>query len=786
MKKQNLDKKFNIKSKEEFWIDYWDQNQVYKFDEANLDKTFVVDTPPPYVSADHLHSGHIMSYSQAEFIVRYKRMNGFNVFYPMGFDDNGLPTERFVEKKYDVDKKSISKQEFIELCLKETQKGALNYKRLWQALGISMDWSKTYSTISDFAVKVSQRFVVEMHKKGLLRQDYLPVLWCPKAQTALAQADLEDLEEKSFMNYINFKSEAGENLQIATTRPELIYGCVGLFVHPEDERYKSIVGGYAINPLDASKVKIIASEAVQPDKGTGLMMVCTWGDQEDVIKWRDFDLETKIVLDKQGLLTDLCAEFAGMDCESARKAIVEKLKGNGDLVKQEEVVHNVKIHDRSGAKVEFILSKQWFIKTVEFKEDLLKQADKINWFPADKKQIFDLWVDGLKWDWCISRQRYYGVFMPAWNCVDCSASVFADPETLPICPSKENCPVDVCPSCQSKNLEPEMDVLDTWVTSSCTQYLADEFLGVENKLFPPDVRPNAFEIIRTWDFYSILNAYLYKGEVPFKNLMISGHGLDEKGIKISKRLKNYIEADKLLEDYPADSIRYWAAKAKLGKNHRFSEAEILKGNKTIKKLWSVMNFLNMNAEHISSDLNLDLVEDADIWIMGEFDKCLTRINQAFDAYEYSKAISELEEFFWNDLTDNYIEMIKYRIFGEDLDSKKVAAGVLSQVYLKVLKCFAPFMPFITEEIYQLFYKEEVQDLSIHSSAWPETFNLDKQEFSLEEFMKSINVIAEIRGYKSQNGISLGEYIPEYKVQTDFDAEKYAKFVCSVIRVENLT
>ena len=785
MKKQEIEKKFNIKSKEEFWLKYWENHQVYKFDESKLDKTFVIDTPPPYVSADHLHSGHIMSYCQAEFVVRYKRMQGFNVFYPMGFDDNGLPTERFVEKKYNVDKNTISKEKFIKLCLEETKKGALNYKNLWQALGISMDWSKTYSTISDFAMKVSQSFILKMFEKGYLYQDNLPVLWCPKAQTALAQADLDDLEEKTFMNYINFKSFSGDDLQIATTRPELIFGCVALFVNPNDTRYESLIGKQAVNPLDGSRVPIKACESVEIDKGTGLMMVCTWGDQEDVIKWRDFNLNTKIVLDKQGLLTENCGEYAGMDCITARKAILEKLKTNGDLVKQEEKVHNVKIHDRSGAKVEFILSEQWFLKTVEFKEDLLKQAEKINWFPSDKKQIFDLWVDGLKWDWCVSRQRYYGVFMPAWNCVNCEHVVFAKAESLPVNPYNQKCIAETCPKCGSKEFAANDNVLDTWVTSSCTQYLADEFLGLEDKLFPPDVRPNAFEIIRTWDFYSILNAFLYKDEIPFKNLMISGHGLDDKGIKISKRLKNYVEAEKLLEDYPADSIRYWAAKAKLGKNHRFSKEEILKGNKTIKKLWSVMNFLNLNAEFIADHFDENTLEDADKWILGCLDKTIFSVNQYFEEFEYSKALSCIEDFFWNDLTDNYIEFIKYRVFGDDLKSKKSALTNLDLVFFKLIRLFAPFMPFITEEIYQVFYKDRMKFVSLHNSIWPQEVAIKKGDFNLNEFLNAINLISEIRAYKSQNSISLGEFIPEYKVENDCDILKYGTFICNVIRVEKL-
>lgn len=763
---------YEFKSIEEKWRKKWEEDKLFEFSFDENDKLFVVDTPPPYVSADHLHAGHIMSYAQAEFIVRYKRMQGYKVFYPMGFDDNGLPTERFVEKKYKIDKNKTTKKEFIDLCLKETEKGIETYKSLWNSLGISVDWSKTYSTISPLPTKVSQWSLIDLYKKDLLYRQELPILWCPNCQTAISQSDMEDKESNSKMNYINFPLASGESVLIATTRPELLGACVALYFNPEDERYKELVGKKAIVPLFDYEVNFKTSKEVNMEKGTGLMMVCTWGDQEDLEKWRVDNLETRNILNPDGRINEMGGKYCGLKIEKAREEIINDLKEKDYLVRQEDITHSVNVHERCDTPVELILSKQWFIKIADNKEKWLEMGKKINWFPEHMFSNYELWVKSLKWDWCVSRQRYYGVPFPFWYCSECEKVILPEEKDLPVIPTEQNPPLDKCPNCGCTNFIPETDVMDTWATSSCTPFLLKEMIN-DDKLFPVDLRPNAHEIIRTWDFYSIVKSFYHFNDVPFKNVMISGHGLDEQGKKISKRLGNYTPSDKLVEEYGADAIRYWATGASLGQNLRFNPKEIKKGKQIANKLWNVSRFISLNEVDTTSH-ELDY---ADYWILDELNKTIELTTKHFDEYQYAKAKSEIEDFFMSKFADYYVEFVKYRLYGDDELSKAGAVHTLKIVFKDILKMFAPIIPFVTEELFD-------EEKSIHISTWPRTKEVD---FKLDmlDFNKAIEAINEVRKYKSENKISLGAEIEEYKLITEVDKEKYGEFIKKAIKVKKL-
>ncbi|MFH1286171.1 MAG: valine--tRNA ligase, partial [Candidatus Magasanikbacteria bacterium] len=783
----DLPQKYNREDSESRIKNFWEQEGIFKFDPKNEKPLYVVDTPPPYVSADHLHSGHIMSYAQAEFIVRYKRMRGFNVFYPMGFDDNGLPTERFVEKKYKIDKSKITKSEFIKICLQETELGSQTYKKLWNDLGISVDWSKTYSSISPIATKVSQWSIIDLHKKGALYRDKAPVLWCPSCRTAIAQADLEDQEEESKMNFINFKSASGQDLTIATTRPELLPACVALYVNPSDKRFKDLIGSKAIVPLFDYEIDIRSSDKVDMETGTGLMMVCTWGDKEDLEKWQVDNLETRSLINEDGTLNELGGKYQSLKLKEARKQILEDLENKGLLIKQEGISHTVSVHERCGTPAEFVQSKQWFIKIADKKDIWLKYGEKLNWYPKFKEKDYELWVNSIKWDWCISRQRYYGVPFPIWYCSECQEPVFAKEEDLPVYPHESQPNIEKCPKCGNKSFVPENDVMDTWATSSCTPFLLRELVDdpkIKEKLFPTTLRPNAFEIIRTWDFYSIVKSHYHFNTLPFENVMISGHGVDEKGVKFSKRLGNYILPEKIIAEYGADALRYWATGATLGKNLRFSIEEIKKGLKTATKLWNVARFITMSLDEVSLDLIDKDLEPADVWIINELNKTQKEVTKAFDEYTYAKAKDELDIFFWSKFADYYVEFIKYRIFGDDQNSKKSAQLTLLNVFLAVLKMYAPILPFITEEIYLSVYKNTEKSKSIHISNWPNTIET-KTDLDISDFGEAITAINEIRKYKSENNISLGKELDEYKLKTKVDLDKYGEFVKKAIRVKEI-
>lgn len=767
--------------------EFWEKEKIFQFIWDEKKPLFSVDTPPPYVSADHLHAGHIMSYAQAEFIVRYKRMRGFSVFYPMGFDDNGLPTERFVEKKYKIDKSKISPSEFVKICLKETAIGSQTYKKLWDNLGISVDWDKTYSTISPLAIKVSQGSLIDLYKKGVLYRKEAPVLWCPLCRTAIAQADLEDQEEKSQINYFNFKSVEGKDLTVATTRPELLSSCVALYVNPKDKRYQKLIGTRARVPLFDYDVPIHESEKVEIEFGTGLMMVCTWGDKDDLEKWQEDKLETRALIQENGRLNERGGKWAGLKINKAREAIIAELKVRNLLVKQEPVEHNLNVHERCGTPTEFILSQQWFIKIADQKKNWLEQGRKINWYPEYKIKEYEMWVESIKWDWCISRQRYYGVPFPIWYCAKCEKPIFADVRDLPVNPQESQPRLGKCPYCESTKFIPEKDVLDTWATSSCTPFLLKEMISEKNAreaLFPPTLRPNAFEIIRTWDFYSIVKSYYNFQSLPFKDLMISGHGLDEHGKKISKRLGNYISSDKLLEDYGADAIRYWATGATLGQNLRFNPQEVKKGKRTTIKLWNVARFIQMNWQSFSLAEEEGSLEASDVWIIQELNQTLKKVTQAFDEYTYAKARDVMDEFFWSKLADYYLEFVKYRLAGKDESSRNAVLFTLTRVFLAVIKMYAPILPFITEEIYQTMFRSWDGQKSLHLSRWPEPFSILSTE-NITDFEKVIEAVAEIRKYKSEKDLSLAVELDEYKLATDVDLKKYSDFIKKVVRVKDL-
>lgn len=786
MDNESLSKQYDRPEVEKKWKETWNREKTFQFLGANDKPLYVVDTPPPYVSADHLHAGHIMSYAQAEFIVRYKRMRGFNVFYPMGFDDNGLPTERFVEKKYKIDKAKTTKSEFIKICLKETEIGAQTYKNLWDNLGISVDWTKTYSSISPLATKVSQWSLLDLYKKGAVYRSEAPVLWCPTCRTAIAQADLEDSESDSKINHINFVSE-GEKLTIATTRPELLPACVALYVNPNDKRYKHLIGKKASVPLFDYEVPILTSEKVDIEFGTGLMMVCTWGDKEDLEKWQTDKLNTRALLREDGRLNELGGKYKGLKTEEARKEIISDLKENGHLIKQEDISHTLNVHERCSTPVEFILSKQWFIKIADLKETWLEYGKKLNWYPKTKQQDYELWVNSIKWDWCISRQRYYGVPFPVWFCKNCSEPIFATEEMLPVNPSEDKPPISSCSKCNSTEFVPENDVMDTWATSSVTPLIIRELVSDEatkQKLFPATLRPNAFEIIRTWDFYSIVKSHYHFNKLPFSDIMISGHGLDEQGRKISKRLGNYIPSEKLLEEYGADAIRYWATGATLGQNLRFNVQEVKKGKKTTIKLWNVARLILMSLGDYKIGKTSDDLEPADLWIFQELNETIKNVSKAFDGYTYAKAKDEVDLLFWSKFTDYYLEFIKYRLAGNDEKSKLAARYTLTRVFLAILKMYAPIMPFITEELYHLIFKDTDGEKSIHVASWPSEEKI-KSGKDISDFPQAILAIDEIRKYKSENGMSLGFELEEYKLTTKVDKDKYGAFITSATKVKTL-
>lgn len=724
----NFPKRYDPQKVEPRIRKFWQEGHIYQYNRDSDSPCFSVDTPPPYVSAEKLHVGHAMSYSQAEFIVRYKRMRGYNVFYPMGFDDNGLPTERYVERKYKVDKSKISRQEFIDLCLSETKTGAQAYRDLWEALGISVDWSLTYSTIDERSRCTAQRSFIELAQKGLIARRSEPILWCYYCSTALAQADVETVETPSRLNKIAFLGPNGCELIISTTRPELIPACVALYANPNDERYTSLVGAKVRVPLFDYTVEVRTHRDVDPTFGAGLMMVCTWGDMDDVTKWKEHTLDSRHIFDQCGRFNALASPFAGLSVEEARKEILKALNEKGLLRDSKPLLHNVGVHDRCGMPVEFHLSPQWFIRILEHREAFLQRGEELAWYPVFMKARYDDWVRGLKWDWCISRQRYYGVPFPVWYCGKCETPWFPSIESLPVDPAVDAVHEDAHCACGSTSFTGEQDVMDTWMTSSLTPLInarwAYDDKALMKQVYPQSTHVQAFEIIRTWLFYTIVKSHFHTNSLPWHDVMISGWGLDANGKKMSKRLGNFVEPMPVIENYSADALRYWAAGSTLGSDLRYHEDNVADGKRLMTKLWNATRFASTYLfDENGAPLLLSRGESTllDRWIVSRLMSTVKAATASLDKYDYSHALDATERFFFAEFCDNYLEIIKQRLWKPDRFPQaqvEAARFTLYSVLLNVLKLFAPFIPYITEELYRIVFCPFGGPASIHISEWP--------------------------------------------------------------------
>lgn len=519
-----LAKKYKAKESEQKWQDFWQESGIYKFDPNSKLLVYSIDTPPPTVNGK-IHIGHIFSYSQAEVIARYKRMKGYHVFYPFGFDDNGLPTERLVEKTHGIKAHETTREHFTKLCLDETKELEKQFKKLFMSAGFSCDWDQEYSTISPKAQKVSQMSFIDLYKKKKVYFSEAPALWCTECQTAIAQAELETKEVPSIFNYLKFfVEESDDYVEIATTRPELLAACQCIFINPKDDKHKHLIGKMIKVPLFGFKVPVLEDEKVELGKGTGVVMCCTFGDLTDLEWFKKYKLTFKEAIFQDGTMSDICGKYAGLSVNGARDAIIADLTKQGHMIKQEKIAHNVAVHERCGTPMEITIKKQWFIDILSNKQEYLDAGDEIKWYPSHMKARYRNWVENLEWDWCISRQRFFGVPFPVWYCKFCGETIIADEDDLPVNPLT-NSPNKKC-SCGCNEFIPEKDIMDTWATSSVTPLINFNWHDKKkfnNDMLPMSVRPNAHDIIRTWDFYTIVKSLYHTGKIPWNDVMISGH-----------------------------------------------------------------------------------------------------------------------------------------------------------------------------------------------------------------------------------------------------------------------
>jgi len=739
-------------------IVFWEKEKIYKFDVKSKKKIFSIDTPPPTVSGA-MHIGHAFSYAQQDFIIRFWRMKQ-GVFYPFGTDDNGLPTERLIERTNNIKSKEMSRKDFIELCLKTLKKITPGFIQDWKNLGISADYDICYSTINKNSQKISQRSFIELFKKRDIYKKDFPTIWCPECQTAIAQAELEDKEQTTLFSTLKFSVD-GKDLLIATTRPELLPACVAVFVNPKDKRYKNLVGKKTKVPLFNLEVPIMEDESADIEKGTGVLMVCSYGDKFDVDAIMRHKLNPRVVLNKNGTLN--IDNYKGLKIKEARKKILEDLKKAGLVAEEKQISHIVNVHDKCGTEIEFLPTEQWFIKILDKKKKLIEQGKKIKWYPDYMFKRYKNWIDGLDWDWNISRDRHFGIPIPVWECKKCKKIILPSEKELPVDPIQIQ---KKCPKCKEKAI-PETKVLDTWATSSMTPQITSSLINNKIKI-PYSLRPQAHDIIRTWAFYTIVKSYLHERKIPWKNVMVSGF-VKLEGEKMSKSKGNVIEPQDIMKKYGSDALRFWAAGSKLGEDLDYYEKDLIAGKRFITKLRNASRFVFMNLKNYKpKKIKLN---ETDRLFLSQLNNSIESCTKNFEDYEYSKVKSEAENFFWKKFCDNYLELIKNRVYNGNKQEKESAFYTLYNSLFVILKLIAPITPFVTEEIYQDYFKKNEKLKSIHLTSWPEKFKIKSGKQDKKIFDEIMNFNSLVWKKKKEQGKNLRS---EIKIKIPKHLEKYKR------------
>ena len=829
-----LPKHFDAAEAEARWGAEWDRRGIHHWDASRpRNESFVVDTPPPTVSGS-LHIGHVFSYTQTDVIVRYQRMRGRAVYYPMGWDDNGVPTERRVQNYYHVrcdptleprgivglvppdaaeakkPPRLVSRPDFIELCGVLTRADEEAFKQLWTRLGLSVDWGSEYATIDARCRHLSQLSFRDLWQQGHVYSVEAPFMWDVDFEMAVSQAEVEDRSVRGAFHDIAFAVEGGGELTIATTRPELLAACVAVAAHPDDPRYRPLLGRRAVTPLFHVPVPIFPSALVDREKGTGILMVCTFGDQTDVQWWREQRLALRQVLGRDGRLrlvrfgaegwesldADAAnrhyADLVGKTAHGARQRVVEQLRDAGALRSEPRAIeHAVKFYEKGDRPLEFLPTRQWFVRLLDKKDALLAKGDEIRWHPDFMRLRYRNWTENLGFDWCISRQRYFGVPIPVWYPLDAEGRphhdrpIVAEANQLPLDPM-----TDVPPGYRAEQRDQpggfsaDRDVFDTWFTSSLTPQIGSGWLLDPERhahLFPADIRPQAHDIIRTWAFYTIAKALLHEDTVPWRHVVVSGWILDPDRKKMSKSKGNVVTPMHLLEQYGADSVRYWAASARLGTDTAFDEKVMKVGKRLVTKIFNAGKFVLGHGAAAPGPIAAEL----DRAFVARLRELVGRVTALLDEFDYAHALAEAETFFWQSFTDTFLELAKAR--ARDGDPSAVAALRLGLSTL--LRLLAPTLPYIAEEVWSWAFAAETGHASVHVAPWPAAAELDAvaPPADGQSFALAVAAQAAINRARSEQQVSVGRAVAEVTLAANAATlgrlERVLPDVCAATRVE---
>jgi valyl-tRNA synthetase len=752
-----IPKEYNPQEVEKRWQNAWDMS-MYHFDWEDENKPqYIIDTPPPYPTGN-FHIGNSLNWCYIDFVARYKRMQGFNVMFPQGWDCHGLPTEVKVEEIHDITKNQVPRAEFRKLCEELTIANIEKMRQTMRMLGFSVDWSNEFITMNPEYFVKTQRSFVQMQKQGRIYQADHPVNWCPRCETAIAFAEVEYEARDTKLNYLNF-----DKVKIATTRPELLAACVAVAINPDDERYKEKIGENVRVPLFDHEVPVIADKEVDPEFGTGVVMICTFGDKQDVRWWIEHNLPLRKAIDRNGFMTDIAGKYEGMKSSECKDAIIQDLKEQGYLYDQNNLDQNVGMCWRCNTPIEILSERQWFVKIENDK--ILETANEINWIPDYMKIRLENWTNTMEWDWCISRQRIFATPIPVWYCKKCGKSLIAEEDWLPLDPTQTKPPISC--ECGSTDFEGEEDVLDTWMDSSLTALHVTGWLTDHEMRSPAQLRPQGHDIIRTWAFYSILRSKALQDSKPWDSIMINGMVLGEDGHKMSKSRGNIISPEEVVDQYSADAFRQWAAiGGSTGSDVMFRWKDVVSGSRYFNKMWSIFRFSMSHLEEVLPDIPevaTSSLGTVDRWLLSKLNRLIISVTKNMDNYQFDEACKSIRGFAWETLADNYIELVKARLYREDETSKRAARYTLHTTLETLTRMLAPFAPFFAEEVYS-----HISTGSVHQTKWPSAHRemIDETSEKQGEIIKDL--ASSIRRYKSDSGMALNAPLKKIEIYSVMD------------------